>query len=75
MLVLQRKKHEDIIIGDDIHIKILRIDPYTVRIGITAPQSISVHRAEVYEKINQAPQLSQPVKITVKPKKRYRKAA
>lgn len=52
MLVLQRKKHEDIIIGNDIYIKILSINKNTIRIGITAPKTISVHRREVYERIN-----------------------
>ena len=72
MLVLQRKKYEDIIIGDDIRITLLSIDAHTVRIGITAPKSISVHRKEVYEKINH---MFKPVEIKTKKKKCYRKAA
>ena len=51
MLVLTRKVNEKIKIGDDIIINILEIGKGGVRIGIDAPQSVSVHRQEVYDKI------------------------
>lgn len=53
MLVLTRTKNESIMIGDDIEIIIADIRGDKVRIGITAPRSISVHRKEVYEAIQQ----------------------
>ena len=40
-------------IGDDIKITVLDIRGGQVRIGITAPQDIKIHREEVYERINQ----------------------
>jgi len=52
MLVLSRKPSDVIMIGDDIEIQILSIDKNNVRVGINAPKSISVHRKEVYDKIN-----------------------
>lgn len=51
MLVLSRKKNESIIIGDDVEIVIVDIKGDQVKIGIKAPRSVSVHRAEVYEEI------------------------
>ena len=51
MLVLTRKVNEKIKIGDDIISSILEIGKSGVRIGIDAPQSVSVHRQEVYDKI------------------------
>ncbi len=49
MLVLSRKKDESIMVGDDIKIIIIRIDGDKVRLGITAPREVPVHRQEVYE--------------------------
>lgn len=51
MLVLSRKKNESIIIGDDIEIVIVDIKGDQVKIGVKAPKSVTVHRAEVYEEI------------------------
>lgn len=57
MLVLSRRLDETLIIGDDIKIKILSISGNQIRIGIDAPKEISVHREEVYLRI-QAEQLA-----------------
>ena len=51
MLVLSRQKDESIVIGDDIEIVIVDVRGDKVRLGITAPKNISVHRREVYEAI------------------------
>jgi carbon storage regulator len=50
MLVLTRRLGESIVIGDDIIIRILDINGQ-VKLGIEAPQNISVHREEIYAKI------------------------
>ena len=54
MLVLTRKTNESIIIGDDIAVTILGIDGEQVKIGVTAPRQVAVHRREVYEQIKKA---------------------
>ncbi len=51
MLVLSRQKDESIIIGDDVEITIVDVRGDKVRLGITAPKQISVHRKEIYEAI------------------------
>ena len=51
MLVLSRRADESLFIGDDIKITVLDIRGGQVRIGITAPDSIKVHREEVYQRI------------------------
>ena len=48
MLVLTRKRYEAIKIGDNIEVKILAIEGDQIKIGIEAPQSIDIHRKEVY---------------------------
>lgn len=53
MLVLSRKKDESIIIGDQIELKILSVEGDQVKLGIVAPKSVKVYRAEVYESIQQ----------------------
>lgn len=51
MLVLSRKQGEVICIGDDIYVEVAKISPKEVRLGITAPKNVEVHRLEVKEKI------------------------
>jgi len=51
MLVLSRQKDESIIINDNIEITIVDVRGDKVRLGITAPKTVSVHRKEVYEAI------------------------
>jgi carbon storage regulator len=53
MLVLSRQKDESIMIGDDVEITIVDVRGDKVRLGITAPKSIPVHRKEVYNAIQQ----------------------
>jgi carbon storage regulator len=51
MLVLSRCRNQSIIIRDDIVITIVDIRDDKVRIGVAAPQEVSVHRQEVYDAI------------------------
>lgn len=51
MLVLSRRKDESIVIGDDITIVIVDVRGDKVRLGITAPKDISIHRQEIYDAI------------------------
>ena len=54
MLVLSRKKNEQIIIGDGIVITVVDVRSDKVRIGIEAPAHVPVHRHEVYLDIQKA---------------------
>lgn len=47
MLVLTRKTDQEIVIADNIRVKVLEVRGNQVRLGIVAPKEISVHRAEV----------------------------
>lgn len=51
MLVLSRKIQEAVQIGDDIEITVLAIEGDQIKLGISAPRTIEIHRKEVYQEI------------------------
>ncbi len=51
MLILTRRTGETLRIGDDVTLTILGIKGNTVRVGISAPKDVAVHREEVYLRI------------------------
>ena len=51
MLVLSRKKHEAIVVGDNIRFVVVDIRRDVVRLGIEAPADVSVHREEIHKEI------------------------
>jgi carbon storage regulator len=53
MLVFTRKRQEAIMIGDGIEIRVLRVGRDGVRLGVSAPASVSVHRREIYDQITE----------------------
>jgi len=56
MLVLSRNLNESIMVGNDVEITIVDVRGNKVRLGITAPKEIPVHRKEVYEAIKKEKQ-------------------
>jgi carbon storage regulator len=54
VLVLTRRAGESIVIGDDVRVVVLDVRGETVRLGIEAPRSVQVHRAEIYAEVQAA---------------------
>jgi carbon storage regulator len=56
MLILTRRVGETVMIGNDVTITVLGVKGNQVRIGINAPKTVSVHREEIYERIQREQQ-------------------
>ena len=54
MLVFTRKRNETIMIGEGIEVRVLRVGKEGVRLGVTAPAQVAVHRREIYDQIREA---------------------
>ena len=68
MLIISRHRDEEIVINDEIVIMVVDIRGDKVRLGITAPIGIKVHRREVYDAIQrEAARQQQPAKEEVQP--------
>jgi carbon storage regulator len=59
MLILTRRLNESVKIGEEVTVTVLGLKHGQVRIGVSAPRTIPVHREEVYERIRAATGLDQ----------------
>jgi len=55
MLILTRRVGETVVIGNDVDVTVLGVKGNQVRLGVKAPREVSVHREEVYKRINEEP--------------------
>ena len=51
MLILTRRVGETVVIGDEVQVTVLGVKGNQVRLGVNAPRDVSVHRQEIYERI------------------------
>lgn len=53
MLVITRKKDESVLIGDNIEIKIVKVEDGSVKLAISAPKDITIIRKEILDKVKE----------------------
>ncbi len=51
MLILTRRVGETLMVGDEVTVTVLGVKGNQVRIGVNAPKDVSVHREEIYQRI------------------------
>lgn len=58
MLILTRRVGETLMVGDDVTVTVLGVKGNQVRIGVDAPKDVSVHREEIYRRIQREKELA-----------------
>jgi carbon storage regulator len=56
MLVLNRKRGETVMIGENVEVTVLQVHGDRVKLGFRSPIDVAIHREEIYQKINRASQ-------------------
>ena len=51
MLILTRRVGETVVIGEDVSVTVLGVKGNQIRLGISAPKDVAVHRQEIYDRI------------------------
>mgnify|MGYP001574303402 CR=1 FL=1 len=59
MLILTRRVGETLMIGDNVIVTVLGTKGSQVRLGVNAPRDISVHREEIYERIQKEKEIEE----------------
>jgi carbon storage regulator len=62
MLILTRRVGETLVIGDDVNVTVLGVRGNQVRLGVNAPKEVAVHREEIYQRIQNEGDNSDPSK-------------
>jgi carbon storage regulator CsrA len=53
MLILTRRVGESLMIGDEIKVTVLDVKGNQIRLGVQAPKTVTVHREEIYRRVQQ----------------------
>lgn len=61
MLILTRRVGETLMIGDDVTVTVLGVKGNQIRVGVNAPKEVSVHREEIYMRIQAEKKANQAV--------------
>jgi carbon storage regulator len=64
MPILTRRVGEAVVIGDDVTVTIVGVRGNQVRIGISAPKDLAVHREEIYERIQEPDRAPRPGSVS-----------
>ena len=64
MLILTRRVGETLMIGDTVTVTVLGVKGNQVRLGITAPRDVTVHREEIFQRIHPEAEGSKPATAT-----------
>ncbi len=54
MLILSRRQSQNVIIGDNIEVRVIDVNGRYVKLGFTAPDNVPIHREEIYLQIKEA---------------------
>lgn len=70
MLILTRRVGETLMIGDEVTVTVLGVKGNQVRIGVSAPRDVAVHREEIYERIKREQNENELPRYDIEPDER-----